>query len=136
MARSIAAVVAGFLLIAALAFGADALLRQLMPSAYAADGRVESTAVLLLAQAYIAVFAIAGCYLAARLAGRAPMRHALILGALGLAFNVAGSIAMWHTAPAWYHVLAIALVMPYAWVGGRLREIELGRRGGGALAGG
>jgi hypothetical protein len=53
------------------------------------------------------------------------MAHALVLGALGLAFNVAGTIAMWDTAPAWYHAVALALVMPYAWLGGRIRERQL-----------
>jgi hypothetical protein len=53
------------------------------------------------------------------------MRHALILGALGLAFNVAGTIQMWDTAPAWYHAVALALVMPTAWLGGHLRERQL-----------
>jgi hypothetical protein len=27
----------------------------------------------------------------------------------------------------WYHVVQLALVMPYAWLGGRLRERQLER---------
>jgi hypothetical protein len=50
------------------------------------------------------------------------MQHALILGALGLVFNIIGSVKMWDTAPAWYHIVAILLVMPAAWLGGRIRE--------------
>ncbi len=53
------------------------------------------------------------------------MAHALALGVLGLIFNVLGAVARWDHAPAWYHVLALALVMPYAWLGGRLRERQL-----------
>ena len=135
MLRSIAAVLAGFVLIAALSFGADAALRQAMPAAFDASGRVESTAVLLLIMGYVGLFAVTGCYLTARLAPRRPMLHALVLGALGLAFNVAGSVAMWETAPAWYHLASLALVMPYAWLGGRLREVELERRAGEAVEG-
>jgi hypothetical protein len=56
----------------------------------------------------------------------------MILGVLGLAFNVAGSAARWDTAPAWYHAVARVLVLPYAWLGGRLRERELERRTAGA----
>ena len=129
MLRSIAAIVLGFIFIGALAFGADAVLRAVMPSAFSPTGRVESVPVLLLMQAYVIIFAVTGCYLAARLAPNRPLRHALILGLLGLAFNVAGTIAMWNTAPAWYHVLALALVMPAAWLGGRLREMQLERSG-------
>jgi hypothetical protein len=128
MPRSIAAILVGFVLIAALSFGADAVLRQAMPDMFDASGRVESTALLLLIMGYVGLFAVTGCYLTARLAPRRPMLHALVLGALGLAFNVAGSVAMWDTAPAWYHAASLALVMPYAWLGGRLREVELERR--------
>ena len=127
MLRSIAAIVFGFLFIGALAFGADAALRAAMPSAFSPSGRVDSVPVLLLMQAYVFVFAVTGCYLTARLAPNRPLRHALILGLCGLAFNVAGTIAMWQTAPAWYHVVALALVMPAAWLGGRLREMQLER---------
>jgi hypothetical protein len=127
MLRSIAAIVFGFVFIAALSFGADAALKAAMPSAFSASGRVESIPMLLLIQAYVLIFAVSGCYLTARLAPNRPLRHALILGLLGLAFNIAGTIAMWDTAPAWYHVVALALVMPAAWLGGRLRELQLQR---------
>jgi hypothetical protein len=125
MARSIVAVVVGFVVIGMLSFGTDALVRSAMPGAFDAAGRTDSVPLLLLTIVYVGVYAVAGCYLTARLAPRAPMRHALILGVLGLAFNVAGTVAMWATAPAWYHVVSLALVLPYAWLGGRLREREL-----------
>lgn len=125
MTRSIAAIVAGFLLIGFLSFGTDALVRGALPTYFDAVGRTEHAGILLATIAYVGLYAVTGCYVAARLAPRAPMRHALILGALGLVFNVAGTIAMWATAPAWYHIVSLALVMPYAWLGGRLREREL-----------
>lgn len=129
MLRSIAAIIAGFLYIGALSFGADAVLRRVVPGAFGSAGQALDTGTLLLSQLLIGIFAISGCYLAARWAGRAPMRHALILGGLGLVFNIAGAVALWDTAPAWYHALALALVMPYAWLGGYLRERELARAG-------
>lgn len=129
MLRSIGAIVSGFVLIAALSFGGDFVLRAAVPGAFDAAGAVGSTPVLVAILAYVAVFAVFGCYVAARLAPSRPMAHALVLGALGLAFNVAGTIAMWNTAPAWYHATALALVMPYAWLGGRIRERELARAG-------
>ena len=125
MLRSIIAIVFGFVFIGALAYGADAVLRAVMPSAFSPSGRVDSVPILLLTQAYVIVFAVTGCYLAARLAASRPLAHALILGALGLAFNVMNTVLLWNTAPAWYHVMALALVMPAAWLGGRLRELQL-----------
>jgi hypothetical protein len=129
MLRSIAAVAIGFVFIGALAVGADMVLKSVLPGAFDASGRVDEVPVLLLMMGYVGLFAVTGCYLAARLAPGRPMLHALVLGALGLVFNVAGTVAMWHTAPAWFHVVSLLLVMPYAWAGGRLREVELERRG-------
>jgi hypothetical protein len=127
MARSILAIVAGFFFIGLLSFGADALMSSLMPGAYGAGGVPQDTGVMLLAMGYVAVFAITGCYLAARLAPSHPMRHALILGVLGLMVNAIGAVTMWSVLPAWFHIASLVLVMPYAWIGGRLREMELAR---------
>ena len=128
--RSIVAVVVGFLVIGVLAMGTDAILRSSVPGIFGPGGRVESVPWLVAMQLYVFVYAVFGCWLTARLAPDRPMRHALILGVLGLVFNVAGSVAMWNTAPVWYHVVAIALVMPAAWVGGRIRERQIARGGG------
>lgn len=125
MARSIGVIVLGFVVIGVLSFGADAVLRSVLPGAFDAAGRVDSTPVLLLIILYVGLFATAGCYLTARLAPNHPMRHALILGALGLAFNIAGTVSLWNTAPAWYHMVSLVLVMPYAWLGGWLRERQV-----------
>lgn len=124
-ARSAVAVATGFIVIGVLAFGTDALVRAQIPSAYESSGRMESVAWLLFTQAYVFLYATIGCWLAARLAPDRPMRHALLLGWLGLAFNVVGSAAQWSTVPVWYHVVALALVMPAAWLGGRIRERQL-----------
>lgn len=56
----------------------------------------------------------------------------MILGMLGLIFNIGGTIAVWDTAPAWYFIVSLALVLPYAWLGGMLRERELARKSGSA----
>lgn len=133
MGRSILAVVVGFLFIGALSFGTDAVLRAALPDAYV-DGRVTSVPLLLFISLYVGVYAVAGCYLAARLAPNRPLFHALVLGALGLLFNIAGTAAMWDTAPAWWHVLQLALVMPFAWLGGTLRERQLASQPGSVAA--
>lgn len=124
--RSILAIVAGFLFIGALAFGTSAALH----AAGVVPGPGESmfdTGRVLLETVYVGIFAIAGCWLTAWLAPDRPMRHALILGLLGLAFNLMGAVATWGLRPVWAVVLNLALVMPFAWIGGRLRERQLGR---------
>lgn len=124
--RSILAIVAGFVLIAALAFSTGAALQSagMMP---AAGVPMTDTGPVLLETAYVAIFAIGGCWLAALLAPNRPMRHALILGLLGLAFNIMGAVATWGQRPHWAILLNLALVMPYAWIGGRLRELQIER---------
>ena len=124
MLRSIVAIVVGFVLIAALAMGTDMLVMRAFPAAFN-DGVTNDLSILMLMAAYVAVYAITGCYVTARLAPDRPMRHALILGGLGLVMNVVATISLWGTAPAWYHILNLLLVMPYAWVGGRIRERQL-----------
>ena len=125
MARSLLAIATGFVLIALLSFGTDVALKSAMPSLYEADGSTSSVPLLVLTIAYVGLYATAGCYLAARMAPSRPMRHAVILGILGVVFNIAGAIAMWHTAPVWYHGVSLLLVMLWAWLGGRMREQEL-----------
>jgi hypothetical protein len=127
MGRSILAIVVGFILIGVLAFGMDSMVRSAMPAMFDASGRTDNVLMLLFTIAYVGVFAIMGCYIAARLAPKEPMKHALILGLLGLVFNIVGATMTWDTAPAWYHVVSLALVMPYAWIGGRIRERQLAR---------
>jgi hypothetical protein len=130
--RSIIAIVVGFLVIGVLAIGTDAILKSAVPGIFGPDDRVDSVPWLFAIQLYVFVYAVFGCWLAARLAPDRPMRHALILGVLGLVFNIAGTIALWDKMPAWYHILALALVMPAAWVGGRIREQQLARGAGAA----
>lgn len=126
MMRSIWAIVAGFLFIAVLSFGADAIMHATAPKLFDANGGTTSFAILCLSTLFVGVFATVGCYLAARLAPSHPMRHALILGALGLFFSLVMTGKMWNMAPPWYNILNLVLVIPYAWLGGRLRESEIG----------
>ena len=126
--RSIVAIVIGFVVIAALAIGTAVGLTAagVFPSAIEP---ITNPGLLLLETVYVAVYAIFGCWLAAFLAPNRPMRHALILGALGLVLNLVMAPTTWGVRPAWSVVLNLALVMPYAWLGGRLRERQLERSG-------
>ena len=52
-----------------------------------------SDGLFVLATAYRTVFAIAGCYITARLAPDRPMMHALVLGSVGVVRSTAGAVA-------------------------------------------
>ena len=133
MLRGVAAIVVGFVLIGLLAVSSDLALMRALPAHFDAAGGTRNAGILLAMLGYVTVYATFGCWLAARLAPARPMFHALVLGGLGLAFNVMGSAMRGDTAPLWYHVVGLALTLPSAWLGGWLRERQLARVGGAAL---
>ena len=134
MVRSIVAIAAGFFLIPLLNFATLAILARVAPETFPAGAPVTSTAGLILTCAYVAIYGIGGCYLTARLAPSRPMLHALIVGVLGLAISIPVALQNWADAPAWFNVYNLLAVMPYAYIGGRIRERELSRGHGGRLA--
>jgi hypothetical protein len=85
---------------------------------------------LLLATGYRTVYGVLGSYIIARLAppGR-PMQHALVGGVIGLVVSILGAVLTWNKGPAfgphWYPVALVVLAMPQAWVGGKLRVMQL-----------
>jgi hypothetical protein len=131
--RSVGAVVAGLLAIVVLSTATDMVLHA--TGVFPPLGRPMSDALFLLATAYRIVYGVAGCYTAARLAPDRPMQHALVLGVVGLVVSIAGAVATWNRGPAfgpkWYPLAVIAIALPCAWVGGRLRLMQLRARAGG-----
>ena len=83
---------------------------------------IYDTGPYLIATAYRAVIGVAGCWLAARLAPHHPMRHALIVGAIGLVMSAAGVAAAFtmDLGPVWYPIALLVITMPCAWLGGVL----------------
>jgi hypothetical protein len=87
---------------------------------------------LLLATIYRTVYGVVASYIIARLAPDRPMQHALTGGAIGLAVSILGAAVTWNKGPAfgphWYPLALIVLAMPQAWVGGKLRVIQMRAR--------
>jgi hypothetical protein len=73
-----------------------------------------------LALAYRAAFAVLGGWVAARLAPSSPMKHAWVLGGLGVLLASLGAAAQWGLGHHWYPLSLIALSLPATWAGGRL----------------
>jgi hypothetical protein len=121
--RSVGAVLAGFLAIVIITTATDMVMHA--TGVYPPLGEPMGNALFLLATAYRIVYGVAGCYIAARLAPDRPMPHALALGVVGLVVSVAGDVATWNRGPAfgphWYPIALIAISMPCAWLGGKLR---------------
>ena len=121
--QSTGAVLLGFVAVVVLSLGTDQVLHVL--EVYPPWGQpMRDPGLNLLALAYRCVYAIVGSYLAARLAPRNPMRHALILGAVGFVVSLAGAIATipMDLGPAWYPIALVLTALPCAWLGGVLHR--------------
>jgi len=127
--QSIGAVLAGMLVGIVLTLGTDELLHLARIFPPWGQSMVGFDGVLLLATAYRVVYGIVGSYVIARLAPNRPMLHALIGGVIGLIVSAVGAVTTWNSGPAfgphWYPLALIVTALPSAWVGGKLRVMQL-----------
>lgn len=121
LGRSILAVLAGFVAVVLLSLASDQLFHSL--GVYPPWGEpMTDTGLLLLALGYRTVYGILGSFIAAWLAPRAPMAHALALGGIGFVLSILGAIAMWHFGAQWYPIALVLTALPGAWLGGALQQ--------------
>jgi hypothetical protein len=125
---SIWAVVAGVLVIIVVTTLVDILLH--VAGVYPPMGQPIDDALALLASTYRIVISIGGAWLTARLAPRKPMKHAMILGCVGVVLALVGVVATWNLGlgPRWYPISLAVLAIPQSWAGGKLYEIRSGKR--------
>jgi hypothetical protein len=119
--RSAGAVLLGLVAVVVLSLGTDQVLHLLQ--VYPPWGEpMRDPGLNFLALAYRIIYGIAGSYLAARYAPHSPMRHALIVGAIGTVLATAGAIAAipMDLGPAWYPIALALTAFPCAWIGGAL----------------
>jgi hypothetical protein len=123
LGRSTLAVLVGFVAVAGLSLATDQVLHVL--EVYPPWGQPMYDAGLnLLALSYRCVYTVLGGYLTATLAPRNPMRHVLILGAIGFVLSLAGAIstASMNFGPVWYPVALVITAFPCVWLGGLIHR--------------
>ena len=127
--RSIGAVFAGILAIFVLSLGTDVVMHA--TGVFPPGFQPMSTPLWVLAMAYRIVYGIAGGYITARLAPHKPMGHALALGLVGIVLSTIGVASTWNGGPEygpkWFSLALIAISVPCAWLGGKLRLRQLGQ---------
>ena len=121
-ARSVGAVLAGFFATAILSVAVDGVLHA--TGVFPAWGQGMSNGLFVLATSYRVAFTVFGGYLTARLAPGRPMKHVLILGAIGFVMASIGAIATWNSGPElgpkWYPLALVVTALPCVWLGGKL----------------
>ena len=125
--RSILAVVAGVLVIVIITTLVDIVLHAagVFPpmDLPITDGQA------MLATAYRIVISVGGAWLTARLAPDRPMKHALILGYVGVVLGLVGVVVTWNKelGPHWYPIALVVLAVPQCWLGGRIYESQIAK---------
>jgi hypothetical protein len=116
------------------ALGMDAVLRSLAPAWFGPNGRVDSVPVLLFALFYGLLFSVLGGYVTALIAKRQELQHAFILGLLQFAMGLIATVKFYDTAPLWFHVSFLVLLIPANVFGGQLRMAQKRKLRRGSLA--
>jgi hypothetical protein len=119
LGRGILAIAAAFIANAALSLATDQLFHVL--GVYPPWGQPMYAPVPnALALTYRIGYGLLAGVIVARLAPRAPMRHATILGVIGLAFATLGAvvtIAQYDLGPDWYPIALALVSFPTVWLG-------------------
>lgn len=126
--RSVMAIVVGILVGIVLTLATDAVLH--LTGFFPPLGQPTPSQPLMVATAYRVLYGILGSYIVARLAPSRPMLHALISGAIGVIASGAGAIATWNRdlGPHWYPIALIITALPCAWLGAKLRLLQMRSR--------
>ena len=125
--RSIVAVIVGIVVSIVLSLGTDFVMHKL--GYFPPLGQPAGSGPLLVATVYRSIYGVFSSYVCARLAAARPMFHAMVLGFLGFIVSIIGAVATWSRVdvfgPRWYPLALVILVLPTAWIGGKIREKQL-----------
>jgi hypothetical protein len=115
--RSVAAVLVGFLTVAVLSMATDQVFHAL--DVYPSWSHYD-TAANVLALSYRCFYAVIGSALAARLAPRAPLSHAMAVGMIGFGLSLLGAVAAIavNMTSVWLPVALTLTTLPCAFLGG------------------
>lgn len=120
MMRKVLGVVVGYGVWSVLWVGAGAVLQSSMPGSFGEDGSVSSTGLLICLLAIATVLSLVAGWLASAV-GRSGRAAAAWTAGLLFATGLGVEIASWSLLPVWYHLVFLALLVPFTLVGGSLR---------------
>jgi hypothetical protein len=134
MIRSVAAVLAGIVVLTIASFAieaaADPVVLRVFPDALQVGAPLgHALPARLFMMAYTMLSVAAGGYVTAWIAHSAKVWHAVIMGAIEVALTVYAMFKLPHQAPLWSWLLGMVLLVPAAWLGAvfRVRKPSLHR---------
>jgi hypothetical protein len=121
---SVWAIVAGVLVIIVVTTLVDILLH--VTHVFPPTDQPITDALARLATSYRVVISVGGAWLTARLAPDSPMKHAMLLGYVGVVLGMVGLVATWNLGlgPRWYPISLVVLAIPQCWAGGKIYEMQ------------
>jgi hypothetical protein len=122
--RSIVAIAAGFFATTVMSLGGDLAFRRLSPGSFDAQGHPSSDGTLFVTLGYEALFVLVAGYVTARLAIRRIYAHALGMAAIVLLARAFTVLITWGTAPLWFQLGVLVLIVPMAMLGAKLGELR------------
>jgi len=121
MAKSILAIFTGFVAVVILSTVTDKILESTGIFPPLSEPLAYTPSMLAVALVYRCIFTVVGGYVTARLAPDRPMRHAIILGSVGIAAGTIGVVFAWNFSPEhWYPIALVITALPCTWLGGKL----------------
>jgi peptidoglycan/LPS O-acetylase OafA/YrhL len=124
--RSLLAVALGYVVMLVAQLGGDTALTAMAPEIMPQPGEPPDPAYFAYRLGTGFFFIAIGGYVAALLAGRSELKHALALGALSIAACILETIYYSGDQPLWYSIALMFLSIPGALAGGyfRSRQVE------------
>lgn len=117
--KSIGAILAGMMVIVILSIATDTLLETL--GIFPSRDIPYPSWMLGLALLYRTAYAVFGGFITAAAAPSKPMRHAIILGIIGIVLSTAGAVANLGKSDNWYPVALVLTALPGTWLGSRIQ---------------
>ncbi len=121
--RSIASVIASYVVVYLIIVLTDPILSRLYPGVYVPN-KVPPAFLLWISTCVFALASVVGGVLCVRLAPVHPGLHLLVLFVLGEAAGTASAVAVWKTWPHWYSLLWLAVWPVCLWIGSLARKRE------------